>query len=59
MRLEVSATVLKVKSLRRKATSSTAMATVSSPASAYMARRPDSENSGRPRRTPYSEAPMP
>src|SRR5256886_8684541 len=59
VRLEVSATVLKVKSLRRNATSSTANATVRIPASAYTERRPDSHSSGRPRRAPYNEAPMP
>ena len=59
MRLEVSATVLNAKSLRRNATSSTTNATVRIPASAYTERRPDSENSGAPARTPYSEATMP
>ena len=59
VRLEVSATVLNEKSLVRNATSSTANATVRIPASAYTERRPDSENSTRPLRTPYSDAPMP
>ena len=59
MRLDVSATVLKTKSLRRNAASSTAKATVRTPASAYTERRPDSLNSGRPARTPYREAPIP
>ena len=59
MLLEVSATVLKAKSLRRKAISSTANATVRITASAYTARRPESENSLAPLRTPYSDAPMP
>jgi hypothetical protein len=40
VRLEVSATVLKAKSLRKKASSSTTTASVSTPASAYIARRP-------------------
>src|ERR1700730_11031446 len=57
--LEVSATVLNTKSLRRNASSSTAKATVRTPANAYTERRPDSVNSTRPRRTPYREAPMP
>ena len=52
VRLEVSATVLKAKSLRRNAISSTAKATVRMPASAYTARRPDAANSTRPLRTP-------
>src|SRR5271168_2512886 len=59
VRLEVSATVLNAKSLPRKAISSTTIATVRIPASAYTERRPDSENSTRPLRTPYSDAPMP
>src|SRR5277367_4361164 len=59
VRLEVSATALKAKLLRRNASSSTTKAVVRIPASAYTERRPDSENSTRPVRTPYSDAPMP
>ncbi len=59
VREEVSATVLKAKSLRRKAISSTSTATERMPASAYTERLPESAYSMRPLRTPYSEAPMP
>ena len=57
--LEVSATVLNEKSLRKNAISSTANATVRTPASAYTARRPESDHSTCPHRTPYSDAPIP
>ena len=59
LRLEVSATVLNAKSLRRNAISSSANAIVRMPASEYTERRPERDHSARPLRAPYSEAPMP
>src|SRR5436190_20538166 len=57
--LEWLATTSKLKSERRKAISSTPKATVRTPASAYTARRPESTNSRRRARAPYTDAPAP
>ena len=56
---ECSATTLNEKSLRQKAFSRIANASVASPASAYTDLRPESTHSRRPVRAPYSEAQIP